>query len=123
MDRITLFIILGAFVLFIIIVELVRRKKLEEQYSLLWLGTASGLIVLAFTRPWWDAWIVAIGITYPPTALLVAGFVAVIMILLYFSTVISKLTQQNRQAAQQIGLLELKLHELEKRIDEQRPSK
>ena len=52
----------------------------------------------------------------PPTALFIAGFVAMIMILLYFSTIITKLTQQNRQAAQQLGLLEWKLHELEKRL-------
>ncbi|MBI5081879.1 MAG: hypothetical protein HZB17_11310, partial [Chloroflexi bacterium] len=52
--------------------------------------------------------------------LFIAGFVAMIMILLYFSTFITKLTQQNRQAAQQLGLLEWKLHELEKRLAEPR---
>jgi hypothetical protein len=38
------------------------------------------------------------------------------MILLHFSTAISKLTRQNRQAAQEIGLLQWKLNELEKQL-------
>jgi hypothetical protein len=42
------------------------------------------------------------------------------MILLQFSTVISKLSRQNRQAAQEIGFLNWKLNELEKRLGQRR---
>ena len=112
-DRITLSIIVGSLALLVIVLDLVRRRKLEEQYSLLWLATAVGLVVLTMTRDLWDLIAVTIGIAYPPTALFIAGFVAMMMIMLQFSTVISRLTRQNRKAAQQIGLLEQRLHELE----------
>lgn len=114
-DRITFTIVIGALALLVVVVELVRQRRLEEQYSLLWLGMSIGLVVLALSRGMWDRFAVGIGIAYPPTALFVAGFVAMLMILLHFSTVISKLARQNREAAQQIGLLQWKLRELEKR--------
>jgi hypothetical protein len=118
MDRLTLSIFLGSLALFFIVLELVRRRELEEQYSLLWLATSAALVVLAATRNFWDWVLPGLGVAYPPTALFVAGFVALIMILLYFSTVISKLTRQNRQAAQELGFLRWKLAELEKRLDD-----
>lgn len=118
-DRITIAIIGGALGLLAIVLELVRRRRLEEQYSLLWLGTALALLILAVTRNVWDSFALAIGVAYPPTALFIVGFVGMMLILLHFSTVISKLTRQNREAAQQIGLLQWKLRQLEKRLDEQ----
>ncbi len=118
MDRITLSVVIGALGLLVIVVELVRQQRLEEQHSLLWLATAAALVVLALTRNIWDSLAVQVGIAYPPTALFVAGFVALIMILLHFSTVTSRLTRQNRQAAQEIGFLRWKLNELEKRLGE-----
>jgi hypothetical protein len=116
MDRITLSIVIGALVLLVIVVELVRQRRLEEQYSLLWLGAATALVVLAISRDLWDKLAIVVGIAYPPTALFIVLFVAMIMILLHFSTAISKLTRQNRQAAQAIGLLQWKLNELEKQL-------
>jgi hypothetical protein len=117
MDRITVSITFGALVLLVFIIELVRQRRLEEQYSLLWLGMATALVGLAVTRDLWDWMAVQFGIAYPPTAMFVVGFVALIMILLYFSTVVSKLTRQNRKAAQEIGILRWKLAELEKRLN------
>ncbi len=116
MDRITLSIVIGALLLLVIVVELVRQRRLEEQYSLLWLGAATALVVLAISRDLWDKLAIVVGIAYPPTALFIVLFVAMMMILLHFSTAISKLTRQNRQAAQEIGLLQWKLNELEKQL-------
>jgi hypothetical protein len=118
MDRLTISVVFGALGLLVIIIELVRQRRLEEQYSLLWLATAALLVALALTRNVWDQVAVSVGIAYPPTALFIAGFLAMIMILLQFSTVISKLSRQNRQAAQEIGFLNWKLNELEKRLGE-----
>ncbi len=116
-DRLTLSIVIGAFGLLVIVVELVRQRKLEEQYSLLWLGMALGLVALAVSRDVWDKLALSIGIAYPPTAMFMSGLVAVSLILLPFSTVISRHSRQNRQAAQELGLLQLRVRELEKQLD------
>ena len=118
MDRLTISIVIGAVGLLVIVVELVRQRRLEEQYSLLWLATTTTLVLLALTRNAWDWLALQVGIAYPPTAMFIAGFVAMIMILLHFSTVVSKLARQSRQTAQEIGFLRWKLGELEKRLDE-----
>lgn len=120
-DRLTLFIVFGSVVLLALVVELVRRRRLEEQYSLLWLFAAAALVALALSRNLWDKLALSVGIAYPPTALFIAGFVGMLMILLQFSVVISRLTRQNREAAQQIGLLQWKLNELEERLKRQSP--
>ncbi|MBI5828991.1 MAG: DUF2304 domain-containing protein [Chloroflexi bacterium] len=120
-DRLTLFIVFGSVVLLALVVELVRRRRLEEQYSLLWLFAAAALVALALSRSLWDKLALSVGIAYPPTALFIAGFVGMLMILLQFSVVISRLTRQNREAAQQIGLLQWKLNELEERLKRQSP--
>ncbi len=120
-DRLTLFIVFGSVVLLALVVELVRRRRLEEQYSLLWLFAAAALVALALSRNLWDKLALSVGIAYPPTALFIAGFVGMLMILLQFSVVISHLTRQNREAAQQIGLLQWKLNELEERLKRQSP--
>lgn len=122
MDRITILIVVGALLLLVSILELVRRRRLEEQYSLLWLGMAVGLVILSFTRSIWDWVLPSLGIAYPPTALFMAGFVALLLILMHFSTVVSKLTNQNRQAAQEIGFLRWKLNELEKKLNDTPPT-
>lgn len=120
-DRLTLFIVFGSVVLLALVVELVRRRRLEEQYSLLWLFATAALVALALSRNLWDKLALSVGIAYPPTALFIAGFVGMLMILLQFSVVISRLTRQNREAAQQIGLLQWKLNELEERLKRQSP--
>jgi hypothetical protein len=118
LDKVSLAVLLSAIGVLIIVVELVRRRKLEEGYSLLWLGAGLLLIVLPLSRRVLDELARLFGVAYPPSALFLVGFMAITMILLYFSTVISRLSRQNREAAQRLGLLQWRLRELEKRLEE-----
>ncbi len=107
-------------ILFGVVLEMVRRRRLREDYSLLWLGTFGVLIVLAIAR---DSLLDAIahfmGILYPPTALFVIGFGMTLLLMLQFSAVITKLATQNKQAAQHIALLSARVRELEQKLGEQ----
>jgi hypothetical protein len=69
--------------------------------------------VLALARPALDRIAPVLGIYYAPSALFVAGFVGLLVILLYFSAVITQLTRQNRIAAQQLGILQARIETLE----------
>ena len=51
------------------------------------------------------------GIRYPPSALFVLGSLFILLVLLDYSTVISKLSNQNRVLAQKLALLEQRLDE------------
>lgn len=113
-DRLTAFIFSMALALLLLVLELVRRRLLAERYSLLWLAMALAVLLLAAARPMVDRMAALVGISYPPSALFVAGFGAVLVLMLYLSAVITKLSRQNRIAAQRIGLLDLRLRELER---------
>ncbi len=103
--------LLASFGALIFILELVRRQKLREDYSLLWLVTAVVLLLLFVSRPLLDQLAALIGVvTYPPAALFAVAIFFVLAILLHFSTVLTKLTRENKRIAQQMAILQ---HELE----------
>lgn len=105
LDRTVLLGMFSGAVMLVFVVELVRRRKLREEYSLLWLGTALALVLLASSRPLLDVLASAVGIVYPPSALFLVAIVFMLLILLHFSTVLTRLTQENKEIAQQMALL------------------
>jgi hypothetical protein len=103
--------------LFAGVLELVRRRKLREDYSLLWLVTFGVLVFFAvFPNSLLDGLADLMGIFYPPAALFVVGFGLMLIVLLQFSMVITRLAQQNKQSAQRIALLSARVRELEQQI-------
>jgi hypothetical protein len=108
----------GPVILLLFVLELVRRRQLREDYSLLWLATAIVLVVLALWRDSLTAISRLMGIHYPPTALFVIGMGFLLLILLQFSVVITRMARQNRQAAQHIALLTQRLRALESQVEE-----
>jgi hypothetical protein len=111
MARVEVVALLGTVSLLLIIVEAVRRRRLSENYSLVWLLMAGVLVVLSLWRHGLDVLGGLIGIFYPPSALFVVGFGAVLLILFRFSIVISQLTEQNRRLAQHLALLDWQLRQ------------
>ena len=95
----------------IFIVEMVRRKKLREEYSWLWLLTSLGIIVLVI---WYDLLVFItemIGAVLPTTTLFVFGLLFLLLIALHYSVKISSLTDQVRKLAQKIAILQSELDE------------
>lgn len=96
------------------VLELIRRRRLKEEYSLLWLLAGVVMLVLTVGRPLLDVLAAAIGIYYAPSALfLVAGLLAMALGL-HFTAVISTLTDQNRVLAQRLAILEERVRRSEK---------
>jgi hypothetical protein len=122
-DKLSLAVLISAVVVLGVVLELVRRRRLDEGYSLLWLGAGLLLVVLPLSRSLLDRLAAMFGVAYPPSALFLVGFLAITLILLYFSTVISRLARQNREAAQRLGLLQWRVQELEKRLGEREVSR
>jgi hypothetical protein len=111
----------GVGMLFLVI-ELVRRRKLREEYSWLWLVTACVILLLTL---WFDLlkWIThSIGAIIPSSTIFLFAFVFLIFISLHFSVVISKLTDRNRELAQRYALLEWEVNALKKKQEKDLPS-
>lgn len=103
--RAQLFSILVGLTIFLVIMSLVRRKRLQEQASLLWL-LAGGLMVLV---PLWKEGFFAfshfLGVRDASSAVFLLGFAFMILVMLHLSVIISRLTEENREFAQTICLL------------------
>ena len=104
--RISLVAALGAAVLLVLILELIRSRRLQERYALLWLLTGVAMLVLALWRGALSKLADLVGISYPPSALFVLFSFFILALLLHYSTVISKLSAQNATLAQRLALLE-----------------
>ena len=110
--RIQLVAVFGAAVLLLFVLELVRRRRLMERYALLWL--LSALVMLALSV-WGGALKLLsdkLGIIYPPNALFLVAFGFVLLLLLHFSLVISRLADENKVLAQRLGLLQQRIDEV-----------
>ena len=111
--RIQLVAILGAGAMLLIVLELVRRRRLMERYALLWLLSAVVLLGLAAWRDGLQVISDAFGIAYPPNALFFVALGFVLVLLLHFSSAVSRLSDQTKVLAQRAALLEERLRRLE----------
>jgi hypothetical protein len=117
-DRTVAVTISGALVLMLVVLEMVRRRRLKEEYSLLWLLISVALVVLAASRGILAALAAALGIAYPPSALIVVGFGSLTAATLHFSGVVSRLGEENTALAQEMAILRWKVRVMEGKMSE-----
>ena len=107
-----IFAISISIILFIVIIDLVRRRRLREEFSWLWLLTGSIVIILA---AWYDLlrFITrVIGAGLPTTTLFLFGVMFLLIINLYYATKISSLHDHVKDLAQHVALLQTEVQRL-----------
>ncbi len=103
---------LASFALLVVVFELIRSRRLRERYALLWLATGVVLTVLSAWREGLNTIAGWVGVrSYPPAVLFAVGILFILAVLLHYSTVISRLSDENVVLAQRLALLEQELHE------------
>ncbi|HEX7297889.1 MAG TPA: DUF2304 domain-containing protein [Solirubrobacteraceae bacterium] len=105
-SRIQILAIIAAAALLFVVLELVRRRRLQERYALLWLVCTVFLLILAAWREALTKVANLVGIAYPPNALFFLAFAAILVVLLHFSVVISRLSDQTKILAQRVAGLD-----------------
>jgi hypothetical protein len=100
---------IASIILLLIVFELIRSRRLRERYALLWLLTGVVLLALSAWRDGLNTIARWAGVAYPPGILFAVGTLFIIVVLLHYSTVISKLSDQNSILAQRVALLEERL--------------
>jgi hypothetical protein len=96
------------------IIGLVRKKRLDEKYALLWLAAGALMMLAPLATPFIDAMSTALGFHYPPAFVFLLAFLGLCLINLQYSVVISRLTKQNRTLAQRFAILEEGLRDLKR---------
>ena len=100
-----IFAIIISIAILVAIIELVRRRKLREEYSFLWLLVGALLFVLASWYGLLKAVTSFIGAGFTSSTLFFFGIIFLMLMNLHFSIKISDLTEKVKNLAQEIALL------------------
>jgi len=100
--------------LLLLVIDLVRRRKLTEEYSFIWLLCAAALLVLSLWRDILHVTARWLGVYYPPAVLLLVLIFFVFVASLYFSVVISGQRRQIEHLVEELALLDQRMREAER---------
>ena len=92
--------------LLLLILELVRRRKLREEYSWLWLLTALAIMTLALRYDLLLTMTQLVGAVVPISTLFFFGLIFLMVISISYSVRISTLSLQVKNLAQKLTILE-----------------
>ena len=104
--RLKILVVIIGIIIFLGIIDLVRRRKLREEYSFIWLMTGFVFVLFAVDGDILSFVSDLIGISLPVNALFFMALMFVMLLCLYFSLRISALTTQVKNLAQQLALLQ-----------------
>ena len=116
-ERQTIVAIVLAVSMLIVVVELVRKRRLREEYSFVWVGTAAVLIVLALKQDLILELSKLFGAAQSSSTLFFLALVFLMLLCLQFSVRLSRLTFRNKALTQRIALLEKEMDELHRPQD------
>ncbi|MFW5940655.1 MAG: DUF2304 domain-containing protein [Chloroflexota bacterium] len=112
MERTQVLAIASAVLLHIFVLDLVRRRRLREEYSWLWL-VASVIYLLVAAWPPFSRWMGAlIGTSNAASAFTFLAFLFIILILIQYSVRLSKLTNQVKDLTQHLAIVDSEQQEL-----------
>ena|SRR5438105_4407010 len=111
-DRIQIVSLAVSVVLLLVVLELVRRRKLTEEYSFIWIVSSLILLAVSIRREILHAAARWLGVYYPPILLVMALIVIVFAASLCFSIIVSRQRQQIERLIEETAILSAELREL-----------
>ena len=106
--------VIGSFGFVFFILSLIRKQKIKEQYSLLWLFFGCIFVIMSIWRGSLEVIAKALGIAYAPAALFIIIIAAIVSILIHYSIVISRFSKKITRLVQEVGLLRFELESQKK---------
>jgi hypothetical protein len=106
--------LIGCVILFLFVLELVRRRRLREEYSILWMAVSLGTAVLAA----WSGLLLGltqlVGAISANSVIFFFGLLFLMGLVLHLTVRVSGLTEQNKDLAQSVALLQRRLEAAER---------
>lgn len=100
-----IFAFVMAVIILVTIFELVRKRKLREEYSWLWIITGVSILLVVWRYDLLVRFTHFIGAFWPTSTLFLLGLLFLMLINLHYSVKISGLTNQVKNLSQEITLL------------------
>jgi hypothetical protein len=112
MSRASIIVLLSAVVLLLFVLELVRSRRLREEYAWLWLISA-GVYLLVTIRSNLGSWLNNLfGAQDGLSVFVFMGLYFLILISIQYAIRLSRLTTQNKDLAQQLAILDSEIRRL-----------
>lgn len=107
----------------LMLVNMIRKKRLELKYSLLWFVLGMGVLILGCFPSITARLAKIFGIGQPINLLFFAGFCFSLMIIFSLTVAISKMSIQVKRLIQELGLLRKELEEMKKQMENNNTNK
>lgn len=114
-DLVQIVSIAGSGLLLLLVLELVRRRLLGEEYAFIWILGAAAMLAVSVWRGALDAAARWLGVHYGPALILLLLVFFVFVALLFFSVVVSRLRVQIDRLIEDAAILEARQRDLEAR--------
>jgi hypothetical protein len=114
--KLQLFAVGFSVLLLIFIIELIRKNKLKEGYSILWFGLGLALLVISVWTDLLEKISFLVGVDYEPAMLLTVLVLGMIVLMIHFSVLVSSFDKKNKMLAQNFGLLHGEIKRLREEI-------
>ena len=99
------------------VINLLRTRRLKEEYALLWLAAALALVAAPILIDPLDQIAFFLNVDYPPALYLGLAVVGLLLILFQLSLNISRFSDHIRVLTQEIALLRQRVQALEERLE------
>jgi hypothetical protein len=100
-----IFALVVSALVFVIVIDMVRKRRLREEYSVLWLLTSVLMFVLVFRYEWLVSLTDFIGAGLPTTTLFLFSIIFLMLLSVQFCIKISRLTDQVKNLSQENALM------------------
>ncbi len=118
MNKVNIIAIVLSILFLLFVINLVRKKRLQESYSLIWIILGIIFIIIASNFKLVDTLSGLVGIYYSPIFLGYVLIFFIILICIHFSISLSKRSTQTKNIIQETALLKNEIENLKKRINE-----
>lgn len=107
------FIILISIMFIVYVFKKVKKSKLSEKESLLWMLFSILILIISVFPSIINSTAKLIGVGYPPSLLFLLSIMFILMIIFNYGQKISQLNEKNKHLSQNIALLEKRIKDLE----------
>lgn len=112
--------LIGATVSLVTIFEMLRRRKLREKYAVFWVILAMLIVVIAIFPGVLSSAADVTGVQVPSNLLFFVASLVLLAVNVQLSSEVGRLEDKVRTLAEEIGLLRLEQHSMERRAAEGR---
>jgi hypothetical protein len=103
-------------IIFLSVIELIRKRKLKVIYCFFWLLTSFILLILTIWKNLVDIISDLVGINYAPSLLLLIGFILGSLIILHLTIIISQQSKLIKDLYKELSILKLDIKLLQNKI-------